>query len=114
MAVLRSKSLSLTQLAIDLFDAHIAPLGLGLATPRSAAQRGSQVSFTHEQGYAIMQALIEGGVVGDFRAPNILRFGFAPLYVSHEDVVNSIKILCEVLTSGSWQAAQYQARKAVT
>jgi kynureninase len=114
MQAVRSKSESLTTLFIDLYDAHIAPLGLGLATPRDTAQRGSQVSFTHAQGYAIMQALIERGVVGDFRAPDILRFGFAPLYVSHEDVVRSIQILSEVLTSGLWKAPNYQQRKAVT
>jgi kynureninase len=114
MQVVRSKSESLTTLFIDLYDAHIAPLGLGLATPRDAGERGSQVSFTHAQGYAIMQALIERGVVGDFRAPDILRFGFAPLYVSHEDVVRSIQILSEVLKSEAWKAPQHQQRKAVT
>jgi kynureninase len=114
MQAVRSKSESLTKLFIDLYDAHIAPLGLGLATPRDAAQRGSQVSFTHPEGYAIMQAMIERGVVGDFRAPDILRFGFAPLYVSHEDVVRSVQILREVMDSGLWQQPQYQQRKAVT
>jgi kynureninase len=114
MQVVRSKSESLTKLFIDLYDAHIAPLGLGLATPRDAGERGSQVSFTHAQGYAIMQALIERGVVGDFRAPDILRFGFAPLYVSYEDVVRSVQILSEVLTREAWKAPQHQQRKAVT
>jgi kynureninase len=114
MQALRSKSQVLTSLFISLYDAHIASLGLGLATPRDAAQRGSQVSFTHPEGYAIMQALIERGVVGDFRAPDILRFGFAPLYVSHEDVVRSVQILSDVLTTEVWKQPQYQARKAVT
>ncbi len=114
MKAVRSKSESLTTLFIDLYDAHIAPLGLGLATPRDAAQRGSQVSFTHPEGYAIMQALIERGVVGDFRAPDILRFGFAPLYVSHEDVVRSVQILNEVLVTAVWKELKYQQRKAVT
>jgi kynureninase len=114
MHAVRSKSEALTALFIDLYDTHIAPLGLGLATPREAAQRGSQVSFTHEQGYAIMQALIERGVVGDFRAPDILRFGFAPLYVGFEDVVRSVEILRDVLASEVWKAPQYQLRKAVT
>ncbi len=114
MQAIRAKSESLTQLFIELYDAHIAPLGFGLATPRNAAERGSQVSFTHPEGYAIMQALIERGVVGDFRAPDILRFGFAPLYVSYENVVHSIQELCEVMTTGLWQQARYQQRKAVT
>jgi kynureninase len=114
MQAVRSKSESLTTLFIDLYDAHIAPLGLGLATPRNASQRGSQVSFTHPLGYAIMQALIERGVVGDFRAPDILRFGFAPLYVSFADVVRSVKILREVIDRGEWKQAQFQKKKAVT
>jgi kynureninase len=114
MQAVRSKSESLTKLFIDLYDAHIAPLGLGLATPRDAAQRGSQVSFTHPEGYAIMQALIDRGVVGDFRAPDILRFGFAPLYVSYENVVRSVQILHGVLKSQAWKAPQHQQRKAVT
>jgi kynureninase len=114
MQVIRTKSESLTQLFIELYDAHIAPLGFGVATPRDASQRGSQVSFTHSEGYAIMQALIARGVVGDFRAPNILRFGFAPLYVSYADVVHSVEILREVIESGAWKQAEFQQRKAVT
>jgi kynureninase len=114
MQAIRSKSEALTQMFIELYDAHIAPLGFGLATPRDVSQRGSQVSFTHEQGYAIMQALIARGVIGDFRAPDILRFGFAPLYVSFADVVRSVEILREVMESGSWQKPEFQDRKAVT
>jgi kynureninase len=114
MQSVRKKSGSLTQLFIELFDQHIAPLGFGLASPREAAQRGSQVSFTHESGYAIMQALIERGVIGDFRAPNILRFGFAPLYVTHADCVHAIRHLHEVMHTGQWKKQKYQARKAVT
>ncbi|NJS36960.1 MAG: kynureninase [Brachymonas sp.] len=114
MQAVRSKSKSLTQLFIELYDSHIAPFGLELASPRQASERGSQVSFTHAHGYPIMQALIARGVIGDFRAPDILRFGFAPLYVSHEDCVKAIQILQEILQSQSWQQDKYQARKAVT
>jgi kynureninase len=114
MQAVRSKSSSLTTLFIELFDAHIAPLGFGLGSPRETAERGSQVSFTHDSGYAIMQALIERGVIGDFRAPNILRFGFAPLYVTHADCVHAIRILHEVMTSDAWKQTKYQAKKAVT
>ena len=114
MQAVRSKSMSLTSLFIELFDAHIAPLGFGLASPRDAAKRGSQVSFTHDNGYAITQALIERGLIGDFRAPNILRFGFAPLYVSHADGVHAIRILREVMDTGVWKDAKYQSKKAVT
>ncbi len=114
MQAIRAKSEALTEFFIALYDAHIAPLGFGLATPREAAARGSQVSFTHPQGYAIMQALIARGVIGDFRAPDILRFGFAPLYVSFEDVVRSVQILREVMDSGAWKLPEYQQKKAVT
>jgi kynureninase len=114
MHAVRRKSESLTQLFIELFDQHIAPLGFGLATPRSASERGSQVSFTHPEGYAIMQALIARGVIGDFRAPDILRYGFAPLYVSFEDVVRSIEALREVMDRGDWRKPEYQQRKSVT
>ncbi|MFM7330306.1 MAG: kynureninase [Brachymonas sp.] len=114
MQAVRQKSASLTQLFIELYDQYIAPLGFGLASPREAAQRGSQVSFTHDSGYAIMQALIERGVIGDFRAPNILRFGFAPLYVTHADCVRAIRHLHQVMQTGQWKEQKYQARKAVT
>ncbi len=114
MQAVRRKSESLTQLFIDLYDAQLGHCGFELATPRDVARRGSQVSFTHAQGYAIMQAVIARGVIGDFRAPDILRFGFAPLYVSHADVANSVGILSEVMASGVWQEPKYQQRKAVT
>jgi kynureninase len=114
MAQLRAKSESLTQLFIELYDAHLAPLGFGLATPRQTSERGSQVSFTHGEGYAIMQALIARGVIGDFRAPDILRFGFAPLYVSHADVVQAVRVLCEIMQTRAWQAPEFAQKKAVT
>jgi kynureninase len=114
MNAVRTKSMSLTSFFIECFDAQLAPHGFGLASPRDANERGSQVSFTHEHGYAIMQALIDRGVIGDFRAPNILRFGFAPLYVTHADAVNAIRIACDVMQSGAWKDAKYQQRKAVT
>ncbi len=114
MQAVRRKSESLTQFFIDLYDEHLAALGFGLATPRLASERGSQVSFTHPQGYAIMQALIERGVIGDFRAPDILRFGFAPLYVSFRDAACAISVLCEVINTGAWNAPEFTQKKAVT
>jgi kynureninase len=114
MSDVRSKSESLTGLFIDLFDAQLGTFGFELVTPREAAQRGSQVSFSHPDGYAIMQAVIARGVIGDFRAPNILRFGFAPLYLSHVDVANAIAIIADVMLTGDWKRAEYSQRKAVT
>ena len=81
---------------------------------RAAGERGSQVSFAHGHGYAIMQALIERGVIGDFRAPDILRFGFTPLYAGYADVWTAVDILADVMQSGVWQDARFNIRSAVT
>jgi len=114
MLDVRKKSESLTGLFIAQFDAQLAQFGFELVTPRDAARRGSQVSFTHPDGYAIMQAVIARGVIGDFRAPNILRFGFAPLYLSHRDIVNAIAISADVMHSGEWKRTEFSQKKAVT
>jgi kynureninase len=112
MALLRRKSLALTDLFIRLADQELA--GFGLASPREGAQRGSQVSLTHAQGYPIMQALIARGVIGDFRAPDILRFGFAALYVRFIDVWNAVAALKDIMATQAWAAPQFRQRKAVT
>jgi kynureninase len=111
----RNKSLSLTQLFIDLLDQALPEFTL--ITPREPALRGSQVALSYpdpKQGYAIMQALIEHGVIGDFRAPNILRFGFAPLYLSHQDVVQAVAIFTTIMREEIYRAPRFQAQKAVT
>ncbi|VWC59305.1 kynureninase [Burkholderia lata] len=112
--VLRGKSVALGDLFIALVDQELAGLGFTLASPRDAAQRGSQVSLAHEQGYAIVQALIARNMIGDFRAPDILRFGFAPLYVRYVDVWDTIAALKDVVTSGAWNTEAFLARKSVT
>jgi kynureninase len=112
MAALRRKSVALTDLFIRLVDQELT--GFELASPRDSAQRGSQVSLTHEQGYAIMQALIDRGVIGDYRAPDILRFGFAALYVGFVDVWNAVAALKDVMADRAWTAPRFQQRKAVT
>jgi kynureninase len=126
MAALRSKSLALTDLFIELVEQRCAGYGLGLATPREHALRGSQVCLTREhapQGsgaFAIVQALIARGVIGDFRAgdggrhKDILRFGFTPLYIGFEDVWNAAEQLRQVLESGEWQQPQFNQKHAVT
>jgi kynureninase len=88
--------------------------GLALATPRSHLMRGSQVSFRHPEGYAIMQALIAEGVIGDFRAPDILRFGFTPLYVDEDDVARAVNILAKIMDYGTWDKPEFKLRAAVT
>ena len=88
--------------------------GLRLTSPRDAAQRGSQVCFAHAEGYAVMQALIARGVIGDFRAPDILRFGFAPLYVRFADVGEAVRHLREVLERREWDRPEFRQRATVT
>ena len=112
LGVLRAKSIALTELFIRLTDDVLT--GFGLAAPREAALRGSQVSLTHPEGYAIVQALIARGVIGDFRAPDILRFGFAPLYVSHVDVWDAVDTLRDIMATRAWATPEFRARKAVT
>ena len=115
MAALRAKSLALTRLFMDLVEARCAGHGLSLVTPRDDAQRGSQASFARaEGGYPIMQALIARGVIGDFRAPDILRFGFTPLYTRFVDVWDAVEHLRQVLDSGEWQEARFNQKAAVT
>jgi kynureninase len=97
MATIREKSLTLTDLFIELVEARCSGHPLELVTPRAHAQRGSQVSFTHPHGYAVMAALIARGVIGDYREPEIMRFGFTPLYTSYTDVWDAVEILKQIL-----------------
>ncbi|MYM40782.1 kynureninase [Duganella qianjiadongensis] len=108
MAALRAKSLALTDLFIALVEQRCAAHPLGLVTPREHARRGSQVSFTHPHGYAVMAALIARGVIGDYREPAIMRFGFTPLYTSFTDVWDAVDILCDILDQ---QAYDIHARR---
>ncbi|NGQ92531.1 kynureninase [Rhodobacter sp. HX-7-19] len=112
MADLRARSLALTDRFIAGVEAA-CPM-LTLATPRDHAQRGSQVSFRHAEGYAIMQALIAAGVIGDFRAPDILRFGFTPLYIGLDEVDRAVGILAGIMASGSWDRPEFKTRAKVT
>jgi kynureninase len=115
MPALRRKSLELTRLFIQLVEERCSGHGLQLITPRDPAQRGSQASFARaEGGYPIMQALIARGVIGDFRAPDILRFGFTPLYTRFVDVWDAVEHLLQVLQSGEWREARFNQRAAVT
>lgn len=114
LAQLRRKGSALGDDFIALVDQALGGFGFGLASPRDAARRGSQVSLTHPDGYAIVQALIARGVIGDFRAPDILRFGFAGLYVRHVDVWDAVATLKDVMTTRAWDRPEFTARKAVT
>jgi kynureninase len=115
MAALRAKSLALTDLFIALVEERCAGHGLANITPVAHAERGSQVCLTRTDGaYAIVQALIARGVIGDFRAPDVLRFGFTPSYLRFVDVWDAVEHLREVLDSGAWRDARFATRSAVT
>ncbi len=115
MAALRAKSLALTRLFITLVEARCAGHGLTLVTPRDDAQRGSQVCLSHaDAAYPMVQSLIARGVVGDFRAPDILRFGFTPLYTRFTDVWDAVEHLRQVLERSEWREARFNQRAAVT
>ena len=115
MAALRRKSLALTDLFIALVESRCGDQGLSVITPREHALRGSQVALARNEGaYAIVQALIGRGVVGDFRAPDVLRFGFTPLYLRYVDVWDAVAHLREVLDSGEWREARFNRKAAVT
>ncbi|HSE01348.1 MAG TPA: kynureninase, partial [Burkholderiales bacterium] len=107
-------SMALTQRFLELAEAAAGPHGVRVFSPREAEARGSQVALTHPEGYAVVQALIARGVVGDFRAPDIMRFGFAPLYLRHVDVVRAARTLEQVLACGVWRDPRYRTRAAVT
>jgi kynureninase len=116
MPAVRGKSLALTDLFVALVEARCTGHGLTVVTPREPARRGSQVSvaFAAEGAYAVMQALIARGVIGDFRAPDILRFGFTPLYTRFVDAWDAVDRLLAVLESGEWRDPAFQVRAAVT
>ncbi len=110
----RVKSLSLTDLFIKAMQPLEQQYGFTCVTPLEHAKRGSQVSYTHQHGFEIMQALITAGVIGDFRAPNIVRFGFAPLYNSHTDIFEAVGRLEQIMQYSSWQKPEFAARGKVT
>lgn len=110
----RRKSVELGQLFIQLVEQELAPFGFELASPRNPERRGSQVSLRHPEGYPIMQALISRGIIGDFRAPDILRFGFAPLYVRYADVWDTVAALRDIMETEAWNRPEFRVRGKVT
>ncbi len=114
LALVRAKSVEMTSVFAALVQACCAGRGLRLVSPADAAQRGSQVCFAHPEAHAIMQALIERGVIGDYRAPDILRFGITPLYLRFADIWDAVEILSDVMATGVWRESRFQVRRAVT
>ena len=113
MDEVRAKSLALTDLFIQLVDERL-PGVFDLVTPLEHARRGSQVALRHPEGYGIIQALIEARVIGDFRAPDVCRFGFTPLYVRFVDVYDAVERLTGVIESESFRDPRFSVRNAVT
>jgi kynureninase len=111
---IRASSIALSELFIAAVEDKCAGFGLSLASPRAPEKRGSQVSFRHEEGYAVMQALIAEGVIGDFRAPDLIRFGFAPLYNTTDDVRTAADALAGILRDRRWDCERFRARAKVT
>jgi kynureninase len=114
MVLVREKSLQMGQLFIELVEQRLGDHGFGIASSKNPALRGSQVSLTHEQGFAIMQALIARNIIGDFRAPDILRFGFTPLYVRFVDLWDCVDALVDIMATRDWDQAAYRQLTAVT
>ncbi len=114
LGALREKSLRMTDYFMDLVEDRCAGHGLVSVTPRDVGVRGSQVSLRFEHAYPVIQALIARGVIGDFRAPDVMRFGFTPLYLSFADVARAVDILKEVLDTKAWQDPAFSVRTAVT
>ena len=113
MADVTAKSRSLSQLFVDEIERSCGG-EVRFASPRDPAQRGSHVVFAHPQGYALMQALIARGVIGDFRAPDLMRFGFTPLYTRYADVVRAAEILADILATREWDQPRFMTRAKVT
>lgn len=111
---LRRKSMALTELFVALVEQECGAFGFALASPREKERRGSQVSLRHPGAYSIVQALIARGVIGDFRTPDILRFGFAPLYLRFTDAWDAVAALRAVMEKREWQRPEHQARAKVT
>jgi len=111
---LRAKSVALSELFVELVDRECAGTGLELASPRDPSLRGSQVSLRHPEGFAVVQALVERGIIGDFREPDILRFGLAPLFLRFVDVWDAVASLRRVMVERAWDRPGLRFRPAVT
>ena len=114
MNQIRKKSLKLGEIFIDLMNQECSDFGFKLISPTINKERGSQISFSHKNAYQIIQALISYGVIGDFRHPNILRFGLSPLYMRYEDLIDAINCLKKIMVSEEWKSQKYNKKYYVT
>jgi len=111
---IREKSIKLSEMFIQLMQQECTEFGFTLFSPKNSEQRGSQISFLHENAYSIIQALISHGIIGDYREPNVMRFGISPLYMRFEDVWNAITCLREIMQTGEWQSEKFKNKNYVT
>ncbi|MDG1905440.1 MAG: kynureninase [Arenicella sp.] len=114
MQAVRNKSVQMCNLFIRLLDEKCSDYNFEVISPLDSTERGSQVSFAHEQGYPIVQAMIDQKVIGDFRAPNVMRFGFTPLYLKYVDVWQAVIVLEEIMQNGTWDQEKFKRVSAVT
>ena len=114
MTTVRAKSIALSELFIRIVEHQVNQSTVQLASPRDPAQRGSHLGLAHPHAYAVMQALIARGVIGDFREPDLMRFGFAPLYISFTDVWRAATTLVEIVETRAWEDPRYRRRARVT
>lgn len=114
MEHVRDKSNELIRIFLQLTDTRLISHGFGVASPRDPSICGSQVCLRHPRGYPIMQALIARKVIGDFRSPDILRFGFCPLYTRFVDVWRAVDVLCDIMVNKEWDQPEFHTKKAVT
>lgn len=114
MLEVRKKSVALTEMFIAFTESRLQKFGVTLVSPQDEKERGSHVSLAFDNGYAVVQALIERGIIGDFRAPNYMRFGFTPLYIGYEDVYNAVVTLEEILEQEIWKETRFHEKAAVT
>jgi kynureninase len=114
MADVQAKGRALGDVMIKLYDERLVPLGFGLSANRDGSRRGNHVSITHAESYRIMQALIARGVIGDFRAPDVMRFGFGPLYVRYVDIFDAVSAITDIMHTATWKTYPAPQSGAVT
>jgi len=114
MNELRNKAKKLGSLFINLLNEKCDQFGFEIMSPTNDDLRGGHVSICHENGYAIMQAIKEKGLIGDFRAPDVLRFGITPLYMTYENIYDAVEIIREVMQTKAWDRAEYMTQADVT
>jgi kynureninase len=114
MSLVRAKSMAMSELFIRIIERRLGPSAIQLDSPRDSCRRGSHVGLRHPQGYAVIQAMIEQGVIGDFREPDLMRFAFAPLYIGFVDVWRAATKLAKLVETGEWDQPRFRKRAAVT